>query len=218
MIEIREMPRSIDEETRKALSTVCVSTLGHLRDWGFALGLQPNRRPVRFVGCAVTVRIPHLDSAAVHRAVDRLRPGDVLVVDQCGDTGRSCIGGLVSYTAKQRGAVGAVVDGAANDYEETLAYDFPVFSRGWSPLTTRILGIEGAVNVPVTVGGAVVRPGDIVFADSDGVAFLDPSEGLEIAELLAAKEAAEGPAREDIAAGGSLAAFSGADTAGRAKG
>ncbi|MDO5723047.1 MAG: RraA family protein [Flaviflexus sp.] len=207
-----EMPEGIDEQAVAALSTVCVSTLGHLRDWGFAIGLQPNRRPVRFVGCAVTVRIPHLDSAAVHLAADLLRPGDVLVVDQCGDHTRSCVGGLVSYTAKERGAVGAVVDGAVNDYEETLAYDFPVFSRGFSPLTTRILGIEGAMNVPVSVGGTVVHPGDIVFADSDGVAFLKPHEGRELAELLASKEAAEGPAREDIAAGGSLSAFSGADS------
>lgn len=211
MFIVNEMPKQISQEIVRELSATCVSTLGHLRDWGFAIGLEPNRRPLKFVGTAVTVRIPHLDSTAVHLAADQLRPGDVLVVDQSGDHTRSCFGGLVSYTAKQRGAVGAVVDGAINDYDETLAYDLPVFGRGFSPLTTRILGIEGAINVPVTIGGSVVNPGDVVFADSDGVAFLKPDEAYDLARLLQQKEAAEGPAREDIAGGGSIAAFSGAE-------
>lgn len=204
------MPQQIDDQIVSELSEVCVSTLGHLRDHGFALGLVPNKRPVRFVGTAVTVRIPHMDSTAVHIAVDMLRPGDVLVVDQSGDVQRSCLGGLVAFTAKARGAVGAVIDGCVNDYDETLAYDFPVFSRGFSPLTTRIGGIEGAINVPVTVAGAVVRPGDVVFADSDGVAFLAPDEAVGLGALLKSKEDAEIPARESISGGGSVAEYSGA--------
>ncbi|MCT2582141.1 RraA family protein [Actinophytocola gossypii] len=210
MFVVNDMPEPIDDRIVSELSTVCVSTLGHMRDHGFALGLVPNRRPVRFVGTAVTVRIPHLDSTAVHLAVDMLRPGDVLVVDQSGDHQRSCFGGLVSFTAKARGAVGAVLDGSINDHDETLAYDFPVFSRGFSPLTTRIAGVEGAINVPVTVAGAVVNPGDVVFADSDGVAFLRPADAVGLGAQLAAKENAEIPARESIANGGSIAEFSGA--------
>lgn len=204
------MPKQIDQTIIDELQDTCVSTLGHLRDHGFALGLIPNIRPLKFVGTAVTVRIPHLDSTAVHAAVDLLRPGDVLVVDQSGDHQRSCFGGLVSYTAKARGAVGAVIDGCVNDHDETQEYAFPTFSRGYSPLTTRIGGIEGAINVPVTIGGAVVRPGDVVFADSDGVAFLSPEEAIGLGALLKSKEDAEIPARKAILAGGSIAEFSGA--------
>lgn len=207
---MNDMPGQVDAGLLDELRDVCVSTLGHLRDHGFALGLVPNRRPVKVLGTAVTVRIPHLDSTAVHLAVDHLRPGDVLVVDQSGDLTRSCFGGLVSFTAKSRGAAGAVIDGAVNDHDETQAYDFPVFSRGYSPLTTRIGGIEGAINVPVSIGGAVVRPGDVVFGDSDGVAFLTPAEARGLGALLRGKEQAEIPARENIAAGGSIAEFSGA--------
>ncbi len=210
MFVVNDMPEQIDGRIITELEKTCVSTLGHLRDHGFALGLQPNRRPLKFVGTAVTVRIPHLDSTAVHMAADMLRPGDVLVVDQSGDLARSCFGGLVSYTAKARGAVGAVIDGSVNDHDETLAYDLPVLSRGYSPLTTRIAGIEGAEHVPVSIAGAVVRPGDVVFADSDGVAFLAPEEAVGLGALLKAKEDAEIPARESISAGGSLAEFSGA--------
>ena len=210
MFQINDLPEQISPELLDELRDVCVSTLGHLRDHGFALGLQPNRRPVKVLGTAVTVRIPHLDSTAVHIAADLLRPGDVLVVDQSGDHTRSCFGGLVSYTAKTRGAAGAVIDGCINDHDETQAYDLPVYSRGYSPLTTRIAGIEGAINVPVSIAGCVVRPGDLVFGDSDGVAFLQPEEAVGLGALLRSKEAAEGPARELIANGGLMAEFSGA--------
>ncbi|BBY88526.1 4-hydroxy-4-methyl-2-oxoglutarate aldolase [Mycolicibacterium tokaiense] len=210
MFTMNDMPEQVDPALLDELRDVCVSTLGHLRDHGFAIGLSPNRRPVKVLGTAVTVRIPHLDSTAVHLAVDHLRPGDVLVVDQSGDHSRSCFGGLVSFTAKARGAAGAVIDGSINDHDETQAYDFPVFSRGYSPLTTRIGAIEGAINVPVSIGGAVVRPGDLVFGDSDGVAFLLPEEAVGLGALLRGKEQAEVPAREKIAAGGSIAEFSGA--------
>lgn len=200
----------IDPEIVAALSQVCTSTLGHLRDYGFPRGLVPNKRPLSFVGTAVTVRIPHLDSTAVHVAVDEARPGDVIVIEQSGDQERSCFGGLVSFTAKSRGVAGAVIDGQSNDYEEVLGYDFPIYSRGVAAHTTRIAGIEGAINVPVSVGGVVVEPGDVVFADSDGIAILKPDEALEIAKVLKEKEDAEIPAREMISSGGSLAEYSGA--------
>ncbi len=200
----------IDPEIVAALSQVCTSTLGHLRDYGFPRGLVPNKRPLSFVGTAVTVRIPHLDSTAVHVAVDEARPGDVIVIEQSGDQERSCFGGLVSFTAKSRGVAGAVIDGQSNDYEEVLGYDFPIYSRGVAAHTTRIAGIEGAINVPVSVGGVVVEPGDVVFADSDGIAILKPDEALEIAKVLKEKEDAEIPARDMISSGGSLAEYSGA--------
>jgi regulator of RNase E activity RraA len=200
----------MDPETVDALAQVCTSTLGHLRDHGFPRGLVPNKRPLKFVGTAVTVRLPHLDSTAVHVAVDEARPGDVIVIEQSGDQERSCFGGLVSFTAKSRGAVGAVIDGKCNDYEEVLGYGFPIYSRGIAAHTTRIAGIEGAINVPVSVGGVVVEPGDVIFADSDGVAVLKPAEALEIARILKEKEDAEIPAREMISSGGSLAEYSGA--------
>jgi 4-hydroxy-4-methyl-2-oxoglutarate aldolase len=201
---------SIDGEVVKALSQVCTSTLGHLRDYGFPRGLFPNMRPLKFVGAAVTVRLPHLDSTALHVAADDLRPGDVLVVEQSGDEQRSCFGGLVSFTAKTRGAVGAVIDGQINDIEEMTGYGFPAFSRGIAAHTTRIAGVEGSINVPVSVGGVVVLPGDVIFADSDGVAVLKPDEALDIAKLLKSKEDAEIPARQAIADGGRISDISGA--------
>ena len=146
MFTFNRMPEQIPAAAADALASVQTSTLGHLRDHGFVRGLTPNIRPVAFVGTAVTVRLPHLDSTALHVAADYVRPGDVLVVEQSGDD-RSSFGGMVAFTAKTRGAVGVVLSGATNDYEEVRELGLPVYSKAVSALTTRILGIEGAVNV-----------------------------------------------------------------------
>lgn len=199
----------LDSDVIHALTPLQTSTLGHMRDFGFPRGLVPVSRPSSFVGCAVTVRIPHMDSTALHVAADLVRPGDVLVVDQSGDD-RSCFGGMVAHTAHARGAVGAVVAGSCNDYPELVDLGLPVYSKGLSARTTRILGIEGAINVDVTVGGVTVRPGDVVFADSDGVAILNRAEALQIAGELRRKESAEPKTKERITAGERLSEISGA--------
>jgi 4-hydroxy-4-methyl-2-oxoglutarate aldolase len=203
------MPSQIDEDQRASLLTVQTSTLGHLRDYGFILGLTPNQRPLAFAGTAVTVRLPHLDSTALHVAVDRLRPNDVLVVEQSGDD-RSSFGGMCAFTAKARGAVGAILSGATNDFDEVLELGLPVYSRGVSARTTRILGIEGSINVPVTVGGTVVEPGDAILADSDGIAVLKPNEIQDVVRALQEKEAAEPALKVRVKDGASLSENSGA--------
>lgn len=187
-----------------------MSTLGHLTDFGFPTGLAPLFRPMQFVGPAVTVRIPHVDHTAVHVAFDHLRPGDVLVVDQSGDNTRSCFGGMASYAATRKEAAGAVLSGPANDVGEIEQLGFPVFSRGVAAHTTRLLGLEGGINVPVTIGGTVIQPGDVIFADSDGMAVLSQKKVAEVASLLAAKEATEPEQHRRLDAGASLAELTGA--------
>lgn len=205
----RPAPDILDQEIVEALLQVQTSTLGHLRDHGFPRGLSPIRRPVKFAGPAFTVRLPHLDSTALHVAVDELRAGDVLVVEQSGDT-RSCFGGMVAFTAHTRGAVGAVIAGSINDVDEITELGFPVFSSGVSARTTRILGVEGAINVQVTVGGSVINPGDVVLGDSDGLAVIDRGEALAIAATLKEKESAEPALRDAITDGARLSEASGA--------
>lgn len=209
MFVFNPMPAQISNERRESLLTVQTSTLGHLRDYGFVRGLTPNQRPVSFAGTAVTVRLPHMDSTALHVAVDHLRPGDVLVVEQSGDD-RSSFGGMCAFTAKTRGAEGVILAGAMNDFEEVLGYGLQVFSNGVSARTTRILGIEGSINVPVTVGGVVITPGDAIFADSDGIAVLKEEEIDDIVADLRQKEAAEDPKKIEITNGKHLSEWSGA--------
>ncbi len=205
-------PRAQDPDpgVLEAIKKASPSTLGHLTDFGFMRGLYTLARPVKIVGPAVTVRIPHLDSTAVHYVLDVVKPGDVVVVDQSGDDARACWGGGVSYAAVKRGVAGAIVQGAITDVGEILELKFPIFYSTISALTTRILGLEGAINVPVTVGGVVVRPGDLIFADENGVAVLSPQDAARYAPILVEKEAAEPGIKARLDAGESLASISGA--------
>ncbi len=204
--KVERFTSALLEEYRK----VSPSTVGHLTDRGFMLGLNPLQRPTKLVGRAITVRIPHLDSAAVHVAIDLLTKDDVLVVSVSGDTQRACFGGMVGFATHAKGAAGAVIDGSITDYSELTELNMPIFSRGISPLTTRNLGIEGEVNVPIAVAGVAVMPGDLIFGDENGVMVVPNDQVEELAKIAASKEAAEPHTRERILAGESLKDISGA--------
>lgn len=189
---------------------VSPSTIGHMTDFGFLKGLQPLTRPIRFVGNAVTVRIPHMDSSAVHKALDVVAQGDVVVVDMSGDVQRSCWGGMVSYAAKAKGIAGVIISGCINDVPEIIELGLPVFSLGVSPLTTRILGIEGEINTAISVCGVTINPGDLIVADEDGVFAINPQTAKQFGEIAVQKQEAEIELKRQIDAGHSLASFSGA--------
>lgn len=173
----------------EGLRGVGTATLGHITDFGFAQGIQPLFRPAKAVGRACTAHIPRVDGSAVHYALGVIEPGEVLVIDTTGETGRACVGGGVAYAAARAGAVGIVVDGPATDWVELQELGLPVWCRGITSLTTHGLALEGAVQMPVRIGEAVVHPGDIVFADSDGVYFLAPADVPGIVETLHEREA-----------------------------
>jgi len=199
-----------DPSVISMLKTLSPSTLGHLTDFGFPRGLRPLFTPIKIVGPAVTVRIPHMDSAAVHAVMDIVQPGDVVVVDQSGDDERAPWGSLVTTAAMAKQIAGAVVQGGVTDVSQLEAWRFPIFFRSYTALTTRILGIEGAINVPVTIGGVVVRPGDVIWADENGIAVMTPEDAARWAPIVAEKEAAEPALLDRIRAGESLATLSGA--------
>ena len=113
-----------------------------------------------------------------------LRKGDVLVIDRLGDHKHACIGGGVMCAIKASGCSGVIVDGTITDINELLEYDIPIWSRGLSPITTRLYNIGGALNTPVSIGGAAVLPGYCVIADDSGVLFLPPDECLPIVNDL----------------------------------
>ncbi|MFE3021913.1 RraA family protein [Streptomyces sp. NPDC059256] len=136
-----------DSEVVDAFTRVGTAALGHLTDFGFPRGLRPVAPCGPFAGPALTVKIPHVDSTAVHRAMSLIRPGDVVVIDQSGDDRRSSFGGTLAGIAADLGAVAAVCDGSTNDVEEIRELGFPVYSRGVTSLTTRVLSLEGRINV-----------------------------------------------------------------------
>lgn len=164
-------------------------------------GLSPiHRSPVRLCGQALTVKVRAGDNLLIHKALDMLRPGDVLVVDGEGDLGRALVGELMLTLAKVRGAVGFVIDGAVRDVDAFDEQRFPCWARGVN-LRGPYKDGPGVINAPVTVGGMLVHPGDIVVGDTDGVVAVSPGEAARIAQLTHDKLAQERQTVADIKAG-----------------
>lgn len=156
-----------------------------------SVGLSPYHRPAPLAGTAVTVRTRGGDNLAVLRAYDFCRPGDVMVIDAGGDLTNAVFGGIMSLGAEKLGLAGLVIDGAIRDVAEIGERTFPVYARGVSHRGPYKDG-PGAINVEVTVGGMVVRPGDIIIGDQDGLCAFSPDIAEEvIAKALKQRDAEE---------------------------
>jgi 4-hydroxy-4-methyl-2-oxoglutarate aldolase len=183
MYTIRDMPDQMPQADLELLSRVETATVGHWRLMGFMnRAIQPLLPGRRVVGTAVTLAIAGPDSTLLHHATGLLRPGDILVVDRLGDDKYACWGGGVTVAAKAAGAVAGIVDGPCTDLTEIQRSDFPVWSRGLSPITTRLYDLGGGMNVPISCGGAVVMPGDAILADESGVLVIPREEARAVAQ------------------------------------
>jgi 4-hydroxy-4-methyl-2-oxoglutarate aldolase len=183
MYTIRDMPDQMPQADLELLSRVETATVGHWRLMGFMnRAIQPLLPGRRVVGTAVTLAIAGPDSTLLHHATGLLRPGDILVVDRLGDDKYACWGGGVTVAAKAAGAVAGIVDGPCTDLTEIQQSDFPVWSRGLSPITTRLYDLGGGMNVPISCGGAVVMPGDAILADESGVLVIPREEARAVAQ------------------------------------
>jgi 4-hydroxy-4-methyl-2-oxoglutarate aldolase len=210
MFTVNPRVQGVTPELLQLYKNVCTSTIGHMTDFGFLKGLQPIYRPVKFAGNAVTVRIPHMDSTAVHKVLDLVEPGDVGVGDMSGDIERSCWGEIVTYAARVKKVAGVVIGGCINDIQPILQLGVPIFSLGISPLTTRLLGIEGEINTVISVCGVDVHPGDMVVGDDDGVFVINPEKAPEYAKRAIAVQNGEPETKRKLDASISLASISGA--------
>jgi regulator of RNase E activity RraA len=163
--------------------------------------LRPvNRSKVETCGNAFTVRVRAGDNLMIHKALDLLAPGDVLVVDSEGDTSRALVGEIMMTTARVRGAVAFVMDGAIRDVEAFEEHAFPCWARGVS-LRGPYKDGPGSINVPVAVGGMVVNPGDVIVGDNDGVIAVPAALALDVAKKAREKHAIEQQTIADILAG-----------------
>jgi RraA family protein len=142
------------------------------------------------VGTAITVRTRPGDNLAIHEALESVRPGDVIVVDGGGDTSRALIGEIMMTIAVERGAAGIVIDGAIRDVAAIRQSSFPCFARSSIHLGPYKDG-PGEINVPVSIGGMVIAPGDIVVGDEDGIVAFPQSIAEELLALVQAQERRE---------------------------
>jgi regulator of RNase E activity RraA len=154
----------------------------------------------RVAGPALTVRTRPGDNLVVHRALDLAEPGDVLVVDAGGSLERAVLGEIMARYAAARGLGAIVVDGAVRDAEGLAAGPVPVFALGINHLGPYKDG-PGEIHGPVTVGGTVVRSGDVVVGDGDGVVVVPQERLAEVVGLGKERLASEDEQFAQIAAG-----------------
>lgn len=210
MITINAMPPVMDKGLQKRLLQIDVATLGHTDGLRFAHPhIQGLNKYQKIAGRAVTVSLFGRDSGLLHHAIGLCRSGDVLVI-QAGDDIHACLGGGVGFAAKHQGILGAIIDGVATDVLELEEHDFPVWCCGISPLTTQSHGKKGLMNTPVMIGGVVVQPGDVVFADCSGVVFLDAGTHDKLIDWASSKIAGANKKRDAIRNGAMFGELTGA--------
>jgi regulator of RNase E activity RraA len=158
----------------------------------------------RTVACVDMFHVPEEPYAKEIEAIDSILAGEVAVVSTADSKRNAPWGELLSTAARARGARGAVVDGLVRDVRKIEAIGFPVFARGIKPVDSRGRGIVVDYNVPVDCGGVLVNPGDLIFADYDGVMVI-PAEVLpEVIRLATDKVTRENHTRDELMRGAYL--------------
>jgi RraA family protein len=146
----------------------------------------------KLAGPAFTVKTAPGDNLLVHKALDTARAGDVVVVDAGGFGDHAIIGELMMSRARQRGVAGIVIWGAIRDSAEIGAGDYPVYACAVTHRGPYNNG-PGEINVPITIAGLPIMPGDIIVGDADGLVAVpqgDAERVLASAKAILEKETA----------------------------
>lgn len=149
-------------------------------------GIKPWVTQNRIVGPAITVKVPIGEGGIIPRAIEVAQEGDIIVIAGKGNTLSAYWGDQRSKMALARGVAGVIIDGAFRDCDDCEKIGLPVYAKG---LTTGSSGKAGAgeVNVPISCGGIVVNPGDIIVADRNGICCIPWEHADELVACLEAK-------------------------------
>ncbi len=162
--------------------------------------LGPVQQDVRVAGTAVTVSSHPGDNLMLHAAVEVCREGDVLVVTTTAPSTHGMFGDLLAASLQARGVRGLVIDAGVRDTADLRRMGFPVWTRHVSCQGT-VKATPGSVNVPVSIGGVTIHPGDVVCGDDDGVVVVEGDEARWAVEASQARLAREEATRARLEAG-----------------
>jgi regulator of RNase E activity RraA len=153
-----------------------------------AIACQTKKRH-RLCGPVCTVQVFPGDNLMIHKVLDVARPNDIVVVDAHGVRGMNAVlGDIICTKAKHRGIAGFVIDGFVRDVPGIEPLDFPVFARGTTPVGPLHRG-PGEINFPISCGGVVVTPGDVMVADISGIVLIPRESAKDILRRLDAQKA-----------------------------
>lgn len=180
------------------------------RDQAMREHLRPLSPEATFAGWARTIQcqdmfyVPDDPYGLEIEAMDSILPGEVVVVSTCESKRNAPWGELLSTAARARGARGAVVDGLVRDVRTIQKLGFPVFAAGIKPVDSRGRGQVVDYNVPVLCGGVLVSPGDLIFADYDGIVAIPANMITDVLVQAKDKVFKEKESRKDLFAGAYL--------------
>ena len=193
---------SVDLQTAKKFLNLPVANVSDCMSRLTAGGsrIRPMHKSGQLAGPALTVKTRPGDNLMLHKAIDLAKPGDVIVCDAGGDLTNSLMGELMLSHALKRGVGGVVLNGAIRDAEAFLDINLPVFAAGVSHRGPYKDG-PGEINVLVAIDGMVVKPGDLIIGDWDGVLCVPLNEVDSILKKTEEKQASEIQEMRKIEAG-----------------
>jgi 4-hydroxy-4-methyl-2-oxoglutarate aldolase len=166
--------------------------------------MKPYMRPIyptaKVAGPAVTVSSQPGDNLMIHAAVEVCQAGDVLVVTTTADSTDGMFGDLLATSLRSRGVAGLIIEAGVRDVADLTVMQFPVWAKAISAQGT-VKATAGSVNVDVVCAGALVRPGDVIVADADGVVVVAREQTLEVSKLSDQRRIKEENSRERLRSG-----------------
>lgn len=162
--------------------------------------IKPIVKGVRICGPAFTVQCHPKDNLMLHKALERAQDGDIIVASVGGYYDAGYWGGLMATSAVARRIGGLAIDGCIRDSEEIIKMGWPVFCRGFCIFGTAKTGL-GLINHPMLFGGTMVKPGDLILGDDDGMVVVDRNECKSVLEKSIERTELEKKKSVQLAAG-----------------
>jgi 4-hydroxy-4-methyl-2-oxoglutarate aldolase len=209
-LRVNRVDPSVCAQAREVTVADLHECTGHLGYVGLMSSRMRRVTPgAKIAGPAVTALCQPGDNLMMHRALRLAQAGDVLVVQCQSETSAAQWGDVATSYAKAIGLAGVVVQGSVRDVDNVIGMDFPVWSTRIWPIHAD-KGKGGGVNIPIACADGVVRPGDLVVADGDGVIVIPKQEAAVVVKAAQAKMQREADIAAQVREGATVWDLSGA--------